>query len=692
MRKFKLFMASFLTYLMVMSILPTSLLETVVKAAENEYTTLVKSDYYLRAEAQYYNKTLIAYGDAKDSNGKGKIIISTVENGNETVLKEIEGYTDIRLYEKKGSIIGIRVFKEYENYDEKNNIFETIDLRTNKFSEISYDELKKFIPEFNYDYTPVKPIEDKDELEKILNKINSKTGAKLTILDKVLSSNEYETGYSNGKETIRFNVYPDNSLNGLIRFGIYSENRDENNEIKTNYYAGLIYKDYTFVKVFKYYERDQYMTYIVGDSLYIWDKISDNNEYNLIRIDDGKLVSSGKITLEEGVYPNLRVSDDKIYVIYYGNVYIYRLRNNEYKLENNISTIPYSIRFNEDNIFALELSEEKIFISEIKDISTHKIIDITDAYNNISSNLNDGLMNFKVFNENNMIVTTLKGFVIVQKQGQQTFPENPEQPQEPTNPGNNDGNVVVTPSNGKVVAEVSKINPHEKNEIVVKTDSEAKNVEVVLKDIEALKSGEGSLAISVNDNMKMNLPLSLIDAKLLEGATDVTIKLDILEGSDILKDKNAVNKVFDFNLIINREDGQVNVHNFKDGLAEVTLNLTDKDLEGLNKDNLVVYYYNDADKTFEAMETSVDGNKVTFKTSHFSKYVIAEKIEENNEAESPSVDPSTGSNDTSSNNAEAGKGNLPETGARVSSTTIFVLALGMMIIGGAMFFRKRRHA
>ncbi|MDV4150324.1 hypothetical protein R0131_05710 [Clostridium sp. AL.422] len=38
MKKFKLFIASVLTYFMVMSILPTSLLETVVNATENEYS------------------------------------------------------------------------------------------------------------------------------------------------------------------------------------------------------------------------------------------------------------------------------------------------------------------------------------------------------------------------------------------------------------------------------------------------------------------------------------------------------------------------------------------------------------------------------------------------------------------------------------------------------------------------------
>ena len=88
MKRFKLFIASVLTYFMAMSILPTSLLQTVVNAAENEYTTLVKSDYYLRSNQQYGNRSLIAYYSEKEN----KVIISKVEGGKETVLKEVDGY------------------------------------------------------------------------------------------------------------------------------------------------------------------------------------------------------------------------------------------------------------------------------------------------------------------------------------------------------------------------------------------------------------------------------------------------------------------------------------------------------------------------------------------------------------------------------------------------------------------------
>lgn len=693
MRKFKLFIASMLTYFMAISLLPTSLVQTIAKAAENEYTTLVKSDYYLRAESQYYNKTLLAYGDAKDVNGKGKITISIVENGKETILKEIEGYNDIRLYEKKGSVIGIRAFKDYKNYDEQNNIYETIDLNTNKFNKISYEELKKFIADGNYIYEPIEPIKDKEQLEKVLNKINVESGSDLTIKDKTLAENEYGTVYNNENETISFNIYADDKTGEVIRFGINRNIKVNDYEYKTNYYAGLTYKDYTFVKVFKYYERDQYVVGKEGKNLYIWDKLSDNNEYNLIKVVDGKLISSNKITLPENVYPNLKTVNDKIYVSYYNKLYIYSLNNNEYKLENNISIVPNGVMFNNDSVIALEPSEDKVFISKITDSKVNKLVDVTEDYNKLFSDGNDYLMNFKVFNENNMIILGLKGFIIVQKEGQESIPEeptNPEEPnkpEEPNNPGDN-GNVVVIPSDDKVIAEVSKINPNDKNEIKVNTEASAKKVEVLIKDVESLKSGTGSLNITINNGVTMNLPLSTIDKSLLEGADNVTIKLDVVENSDIIKQIKAVNKIFDFNLIINKGNESLNIHNFKDGLAEVTLNLTDEDLKELNKDKLVVYYYNDIEKTFEAMETVVNGNKITFKTSHFSKYVVAEKVTDTNGGSSPSE----GTNDNTNNNTEIGKGNLPETGSVVSNNVILVLAIGIVAIGGIMFFRKRKHA
>ena len=83
--------------------------------------------------------------------------------------------------------------------------------------------------------------------------------------------------------------------------------------------------------------------------------------------------------------------------------------------------------------------------------------------------------------------------------------------------------------------------------------------------------------------------------------------------------------MFSFELLVTKEEGQVSIHNFADGEVEVTLALTDEDLKGLDRSKLVVLYYNEETKEYEQMETVVDGNNVTFKTPHFSKFIVAEK-------------------------------------------------------------------
>ncbi|WP_322413427.1 hypothetical protein, partial [Clostridium perfringens] len=139
-----------------------------------------------------------------------------------------------------------------------------------------------------------------------------------------------------------------------------------------------------------------------------------------------------------------------------------------------------------------------------------------------------------VHDENNMIITGVGlKTILFNKDGQDN--NNPDEPSKPENPDNND-NVLIKPSEDKVVAEVSKINPNEKNEIKVNTESSAKKIEVAIKDVESIKNGTGSLNITVNNGVQLNLPLSTIDKNLLEGAKDVTISLDVIENSDIVKD------------------------------------------------------------------------------------------------------------------------------------------------------------
>ncbi len=307
-----------------------------------------------------------------------------------------------------------------------------------------------------------------------------------------------------------------------------------------------------------------------------------------------------------------------------------------------------------------------------------------------------------------------------------------------------DDNIIVPPvednkptEDNILEMELPKLKENEVNEIVAKKEGATK-FNIVLKDSEAIKSGQGSLSLILND-VNIKLPFSAIDGNLVDENDEVKLSLNLISDSEIVKDLKAVNKVFDFDMIINKENEDINIHNFKDSLAEITINLTDEEIQGLNKDKLKVYYYNEETKNFEVMESKVEGNNITFKTSHFSKYIIAEEIVDNtidtpntdnnigidnnnNNVDNPNIDednnintsdkedntvtitsdnetkPNTDNSNTNSTinkeeiKAETIKEQLPETGSKVSSTTILVLAIGIVVIGGTMFFRKRKHA
>ena len=180
-------------------------------------------------------------------------------------------------------------------------------------------------------------------------------------------------------------------------------------------------------------------------------------------------------------------------------------------------------------------------------------------------------------------------------------------------------------------------NPNGKNEVVIKNPSNEIRLEI--KDIESIKAGNGYFEIKNGENTIV-LPFSLIDKDLLKEGSSIIFEMKANEDATIMAGIKGVKKVFEFNLFVKTGDNLVKIHNFKNGVATVTLKLTDEDLKGLNRGNLTVFYYNEETKTFEQMETTINGNEVTFKTSHFSKFIIAEKASN----ESGLTLPATGGN------------------------------------------------
>ncbi|MEO2592706.1 LPXTG cell wall anchor domain-containing protein, partial [Clostridium tertium] len=219
--------------------------------------------------------------------------------------------------------------------------------------------------------------------------------------------------------------------------------------------------------------------------------------------------------------------------------------------------------------------------------------------------------------------------------------------------------VIVKDDNGTtnpIENIVDKVeNPNGKNEVVIKNPSNEIRLEI--KDIESIKAGNGYFEIKNGENTIV-LPFSLIDKELLKEGSSIIFEMKVNEDTTIMAGIKGVKKVFEFNLFVKTGDNLVKIHNFKNGVATVTLKLTDEDLKGLNRGNLAVFYYNEETKTFEQMETTINGNEVTFKTSHFSKFIIAEKASN----ESGVTLPATG-------------GNNP----------IYLIIIGVIIVGAGAF-------
>ena len=219
--------------------------------------------------------------------------------------------------------------------------------------------------------------------------------------------------------------------------------------------------------------------------------------------------------------------------------------------------------------------------------------------------------------------------------------------------------VIVKDDNGttnpieNIVEKVE--NPNGKNEVVIKNPSNEIRLEI--KDIESIKAGNGYFEIKNGENTIL-LPFSLIDKDLLKEGSSIIFEMKANEDATIMAGIKGVKKVFEFNLFVKTGDNLVKIHNFKNGVATVTLKLTDEDLKGLNKENLAVFYYNEETKTFEQMETTINGNEVTFKTSHFSKFIIAEKASNENGV------------------------TLPATGG---NNPIYLIIIGLIIVGAGAF-------
>lgn len=301
----------------------------------------------------------------------------------------------------------------------------------------------------------------------------------------------------------------------------------------------------------------------------------------------------------------------------------------------------------------------------------------------------------EIYDKDHMIVTgwwaeketyKIKGIYTIIDNGDVIEPGNGqggETPQNPT-PGNNGGGsdsetdngednktpVVVdkgTDETGNKFVEVSKLpNKDSVNSIEIDTkDSKAFTAEIT--DINTVREGKGSLNIK-GGNTIINLPFSTIDKELLKDGSKVVLTSKVEDNSDITKNIKGLKKVFKFELsVVDKDNNVTAIHKFNDGQAEITITLSDEDLKGLDKAKLAIFYYNEETKQFEMMDTKVDGNNLTFKTSHFSKYIIAEK-------------------------SANGGSQLPQTGSLATQNQVLAIGMLILIAGAAMLYSKRKRA
>lgn len=384
------------------------------------------------------------------------------------------------------------------------------------------------------------------------------------------------------------------------------------------------------------------------------------------------------------------------YVVLNDNLYI------DYYLDDGVHTFKYNLTKSGDvvgqevtkfNLINVSIDSNNEFW-RAKDSYVQKF----DGTNWINIYKVDPKMNgIEVYDKNHMIVTGwwyekdsqgndyAKGiYTIINNEGSNTGSENGEDNKIP---------VVVdhgTDDVGSRIIEVSKLaNKDSQNNIEVDVKN-SKTLITEISDISSIRDGKGSLNIK-GGNTVINLPFSTINKDLLKDGSRVVLTSKIDENTDLIGNIKGLKKVFNFDLVvIDKDNNSTPIHKFNDGQAEITITLSDDELKGLDKSKLAVFYYNEETNQFEMMETKIEGNDVTFKTPHFSKYIIAEKADENTSGgETTTQNPpqENNSSEQSSNEKE-----LPQTGSVATQNQVLAIGILILIAGSATVYSKRKRA
>ena len=357
MRKFKVFVASILSYLMLISLVPSGLVETVVKASENDYVKFVKEGYYLRSNAQYNNQTLVTY--IENNGSSNELYVALVQNGKETVLKK-ENNCDVAFIVSNNSskVVIQYCCKDGVKYEEFN--FETL-----KFNSITETEYNTYVKNINlyptgYSKSLVQSFSsDRDEvIEEALSKINQyNEGYNLTISDKVFIHDLSGLVYGNDNgETLevyayKINVYNDdlNLSNNAITLDIKI-----NDNAETKNYRAVVSDSNAYIEeVEEEYADSFYMGHYDGYySLFLTRDLGDETQ-RLVEITNGDIVTNQVVDFG---YKAFNKIGNNIYIQeYYPNktLKVYSKQGNEYKLSKEIDCLASNLGYSKSPNYLL---------------------------------------------------------------------------------------------------------------------------------------------------------------------------------------------------------------------------------------------------------------------------------------------------------------------------------------------------
>ena len=389
MRKFKVFTASVLAYFMLISLVPSSLLGGIVKAAENDYSIFVKNDYYLRANAQYKNKALIAY--CEPSYDAKELYISLVEGGKEVVLKKVKdaNYASITSDDNSNAVL-----KYYPNDGEP--YYEEFNFETLQFRSISIDEYNSFInnqDEYSYGYntTLVQDItENRDSIvENALQKINeSNNEYNFTISDKKFESGINGLSYINESGDLlsiyayQIGAYNKESNVNIDLMTLVIEKYDANEDDSVKTYNAVVTDKSAYIEEVKsdnglpmeYYEMSYYGT----NSVFLYRNL-ENGSSRIIEIENNEIITNQIVDFNG--WASIKIGNN-LYVQNYDNkkLKVYSREGNEYKISNEIDYLTASLHYLKKSNLPSILQKEngKIYFSQIVDDNIIKRIDITN--------------------------------------------------------------------------------------------------------------------------------------------------------------------------------------------------------------------------------------------------------------------------------------------------------------------------